>query len=307
MQEARDDQGARDAEEPWHAEQAFGSVEFVVLARVDDVEPGRPERDGGGEPEDARVEVAADGDPGGRRSDAEAEAKDDVGEGCKAFGEGVEEYDGERDRRQPEAERIQRPRGEEEDGRGDHDESPCECPGEQAGRDVSRPGARVASVDRGVDDAVEGHRRRTGADHGDDDPEQLAPEIAGGETGLAKRQQRAGQREREREDRVLELDHVERHPEAFEDHGGFPLFYAKRRVTLAFRGCYKPPPCPIVVVSGATTKIVAWPSRKSDSTSWRTGWAGPRRASARRGWPSIQSPRWSARPGSAIRRCCCGR
>ncbi len=41
---------------------------------------------------------------------------------------------------------------------------------------------------------------------------------AGVKPAFAKRQQRPGQRERQREHRVLELDHFERQPETFQEH-----------------------------------------------------------------------------------------
>ncbi len=49
---------------------------------------------------------------------------------------------------------------------------------------------------------------------------QLAPNPRRVEAALAQRQQRSGQREGQGEDRVLELDHVEREPKAFPDHAG---------------------------------------------------------------------------------------
>ena len=44
------------------------------------------------------------------------------------------------------------------------------------------------------------------------------PIAGGGVAAFAKRQQRAGQGERQGENRVLELDHVERQPQAFQGH-----------------------------------------------------------------------------------------
>ena len=69
MQRLRDAQRSGDAEDARHAEQPLGAIEFVILAGVDDVEAGGPEGDGGGQPEDPRIERAAHGDPGRRRRD----------------------------------------------------------------------------------------------------------------------------------------------------------------------------------------------------------------------------------------------
>ena len=47
------------------------------------------------------------------------------------------------------------------------------------------------------------------------------PPMSGdGEAAFAERQQRAGQGEGQGEDRVLELDHVEREAQAFPEHRG---------------------------------------------------------------------------------------
>ena len=70
-------------------------IEVVILAGVDDVEAGGPEGDGGGEPENSRIERAAHGDPGGGRRDAQAEAQHQVRERGEALGERIEEDDAE--------------------------------------------------------------------------------------------------------------------------------------------------------------------------------------------------------------------
>ena len=81
-----------------------------------------------------------------------------------------------------------------------------------AGGQGTRGGARIGGVDGGVGQAVEGHSGGTGGDHGHDDPEQLmrAGETAGSEDSPA-------QSEREREDGMLPLDHLQRDAEAAED------------------------------------------------------------------------------------------
>ena len=54
--------------------------------------------------------------------------------------------------------------------------------------------------------------------HRDHDPEQLSADFGCPRSRLAECQQRAGEGERQGEDRVLELDHVEREAEAFPEH-----------------------------------------------------------------------------------------
>ena len=62
-------------------------------------------------------------------------------------------------------------------------------------------GARVPRVDLRVDQPVEGHRQRAGADHRHRDPDEIVRARHS-----VDRQQRADVREREREDGVLDLD-----------------------------------------------------------------------------------------------------
>src|SRR5689334_4065625 len=107
MKELSGAKRAGDTEHAREAEEAFGAIELVVLTGVDDVEAGGPKGDGGGEPQNSRVERAADGDPGGGRCDAEREAEHQMRERREALGEGVEEDDGERGGREVEAERVE--------------------------------------------------------------------------------------------------------------------------------------------------------------------------------------------------------
>jgi len=76
-------------------------------------------------------------------------------------------------------------------------------------------GARIFGVDLGVDEAVEGHGRGPRAYHRNDYPGDDA-EVDAGEAVFTEGEKRAGQREREGEDRMLELDHVERQTSALE-------------------------------------------------------------------------------------------
>ena len=66
-------------------------------------------------------------------------------------------------------------------------------------------GAGIGGVNRGVGQAIEGHRRGTRRDHGHDDPSQLTPRRQ-----TPSRQHGSAERKREREDRVLPLDHLQR-------------------------------------------------------------------------------------------------
>ena len=75
---------------------------------------------------------------------------------------------------------------------------------------MAHPGSRILRVDIGVDHAVESHSSGARCDHRNDDPQDLPTKVRYGESFFADRQQSAGERERQREDRVLELDHLQR-------------------------------------------------------------------------------------------------
>ncbi len=201
---AGDPEGAADADVAWDGVESGVAVEVEILAGVDNVEAGDPEGDGGGKKKDARVEGAANGDPGGGGRYAESESEHEVRPAREAFGVGVEEQHGKGDGGEPEREAIQLGCGENEDGAGDNDES-----GDEGGREMARgkragASAGIGGVEGGVGEAIEGHGGGAGGEHGDDDPEKLmgGGKAGGGEHGSAKR-------EGEREDGVLPLDHFE--------------------------------------------------------------------------------------------------
>src|SRR5947199_109281 len=79
--------------------------------------------------------------------------------------------------REPQTKRVERPRGQEEHTGGSDHKSPSEAPAELAGGQVAHPGARIARVDLGIDQAIECHRGRAGAHHRDDDPQQRSPQV----------------------------------------------------------------------------------------------------------------------------------
>lgn len=219
VEDAGDPEGSADAEALGDAMEAAFDVEGVVLAGIDDVEAGGPEGDGGGEPENARVERTLHGDPCGGGGNAEREAEHQVREVREAFGVAVEHHDGEGERREFQAQRVEGGGGGEEDEGPEGDEAPGEFRREQAGRQVAGFGAGVAGIDVGVEDSVERHRDGAGGDHGDDDEEKFREESLAGEVGLTPGEKGSGEREGEGEDGVLELDHVERVTDACEESG----------------------------------------------------------------------------------------
>ena len=151
----------------------------------------------------------------------EAEKKGAKGDGektCPTCGEEYDEDDTQGERRQAQAERVEAPGGEQEDGGGNGDESPGETAREQAGGQMAHAGARVAGVQIGIHQAVEGHGGGARGYHGHHDPGQLHGARARVKSLLAEGQQGAGERERQSEDGMLELDHFERKAQALEEH-----------------------------------------------------------------------------------------
>ena len=73
---------------------------------------------------------------------------------------------------------------------------------ERAARDLAHRGPRIEGVHPRIDQPVEAHRGTARRHHRDDHPEDLPP----GKRRLLPRQQRAGQRKRQREHRMAEAD-----------------------------------------------------------------------------------------------------
>ena len=144
-----------------------------------------------------------------------AKSQHQVRERREALGEGIEEDDAERDGARwkqsgfsARAAPAERPAT-----------RPPRIPRRSRARAVRRAGGASGCADcarrYGIHQAVERHGGGARAHHGDDDPGELSHSRSAREATLAQGQQRAGQRERQREDRVLELDHLQRQPEAF--------------------------------------------------------------------------------------------
>jgi hypothetical protein len=169
----REPQGAPDAERPRDAAQADPTVEFDVLAGVDDIEAGDPEEDGHRQQDRRPSQVAPQRDPGGDRCQAEREAEPEVGEAGESLGVGVaeqpEQYRDREDDR-PSVREEQECRGD-EGGRG-HGREGGHCrDAEQAGGEVSagRPG--VHRVEGSIGQPVERHGRRPRRRHAEEDAE----------------------------------------------------------------------------------------------------------------------------------------
>ena len=199
---ARRHEGRGDAEARGHGVEPLRAIHVDILAGVEHVEARDPHREREPQDERRRVEGAAHGDPAPGRRDPVGEAEDPVRGPGEALRVGVADEEDEGERREREAERVVRPpqrttRGEQFHlGRTEH-----------AAREMTTGGPRVARVDGAIDDAIRRHRARARADHRRRHPAERPP--AG---PAARGQDHRDVGEREREDRVLELDRVEHAP-----------------------------------------------------------------------------------------------
>jgi hypothetical protein len=127
-----------------------------------------------------------------------------VGQRGESFHEGIAQHHEKGHGAQIEAEGVQHPGGEDQQGsRQDHEYVGPEHR-DRADRDVAVGGARVSGVDLPVGQAVEGHRRAAGAHHRHEDPHQ---DLPGG--AAVRGDQERNQGERQGKDRVFEFDEAE--------------------------------------------------------------------------------------------------
>ena len=77
-------------------------IEVEILTGVEHIEAGAPESDRGSKQQDARIERAADGDPGSGRRDSHGEAQNQMRPASESLGVGVEQNYSQRERRKNE-------------------------------------------------------------------------------------------------------------------------------------------------------------------------------------------------------------
>lgn len=76
MEGARDPKSGADTDVARDGVQSGVAIELEILAGVENIEAGNPERNGRGEQQNTRIEGSADSNPGGGRSHPESEAED---------------------------------------------------------------------------------------------------------------------------------------------------------------------------------------------------------------------------------------
>src|SRR6202043_3387680 len=146
MHNSGHEQRSSDAETLRDGEKSGAAVVVEVLARVQNVEAANPQSDRRAENQGARIEAAGDGDPCGGGRNTQRETKKKMRPGGEAFGEGVEEKNGQGERCKFECQKIQLPRGEKENGDRDQREGPRERHGKQSGGERALPGARIFAI-----------------------------------------------------------------------------------------------------------------------------------------------------------------
>ncbi len=119
----------------------------------------------------------------------------------KRFRYGIDDERRDGDRRERAHERIELPDREEVDDQRHQAEHDHGGAGEGARRQLASRGAGIGRIDPRVDQAVQRHRKRARSDHRNRDPDQV---VRG--RNAANGEERADVGERQREDRVLELD-----------------------------------------------------------------------------------------------------
>ena len=149
------------------------AVDLHVEERVEEVEAGDPERHGGTEQPGLQRQLAGDGNPAADGRKAVDGAEPEVREPGVALEVGVDDEPRDGDRPQPAHQRVELPDGDEEDQQRQHAEHEHLGHRERARGELAAGRARVAGVDAPVDQAVQAHRQRPSADHGDGDPQQV--------------------------------------------------------------------------------------------------------------------------------------
>src|SRR5262249_34852946 len=186
--------------------QTFPPVDLLVEERVEEVESRDPEGDGSAEHPRLPGEPARDGDPGTDRREAVDRAEPEVAEPGDPLEVRVDDEADDRDRPEPADDRIELPDGREEERQRGEAEGDHLRDGELAARDLPAGGTGISGIDPRVDQTVERHRKRAGTDHRERDPQQI---VRARRSVHGKK--RADIRERQREDRVLDL-HQPRKP-----------------------------------------------------------------------------------------------
>ncbi len=212
MKQTRDDQRIPDSEITRQRVQTVAAVVVMILTSVDHVEAADPERHRGGKQQYPRIERATNRDPRGRRSNTKGESKKEMRPPRESLAVRIQEDYRQRQRGERQRQAVQLRRGKNKNSTRNQNECAHERRRQLSDRQSPSCSTRIRSINRGVGQAIERHSGGARRDHGDNDPRQLPPRrhTSGGQHGSA-------ERKREREDRVLPFDHLQRDLEISED------------------------------------------------------------------------------------------
>ena len=195
VHQSRNCQRRRHAEPHRNRSKPVRAIEIEVLASVEHVEAANPGADGGGEKPGLPAGAPANGQPASNRRHRHCQPEEQLGPGCVPLCQRVPKDDGERHRRQRETQRVQLPRGKDEQDRRHGHKGDRLRPAHDTARKLAARGPRVEGIETRINQAIEAHRRAAGGHHRDEDPSDSPP----GRRNVLCSQQRPGERERERE------------------------------------------------------------------------------------------------------------
>src|SRR5205814_5208268 len=197
-------------------------IEGAVLERVENVEPADPERHrqrAHGEQPPRLAPPPRDREIPRGHGDPVRQTEPEMRPVREPLGVAVGRDEHERGRREREAQRIQRPGRPEKQRRRERDGAPGLAQRETPRGQLARAGARVLRVELAVGDAVEPERHEPRAGEGEHHQSQRPPR----DRRLARRDEQAQQRERQREHCMRELDKVDVADEQALAAEGLPL------------------------------------------------------------------------------------
>src|ERR1017187_4499607 len=177
----------------------------MILTGVDHVESADPERYRGGEQQNPRIERPANRNPRGSRSNAERKSEKQMRPARESFAVGIQKYHRQRHRRKHQRQAVQLGSGKHKNSASHQNECANKRRRQLSDRQSASSSAGIGGVNRGVGQAIEGHSGGPRRDHGHDDPPQLPPRRQ-----TSSRQHGSAERKREREDRVLPFNHLQR-------------------------------------------------------------------------------------------------
>ena len=202
VQPLRETKTAGDPEFDDERTQTFAAIEIVILRRVDEVEAAHPAKHAEAENERRQREPASLSKPGSDWCDGQSEAEKKMRRVCETLRYGVKENDCQRRRGEQSSHSIDGERAQDE-GEGAKDEE--EYGGRFGNEKMASSGARVALIERPINDAIEEHRCRSRKNHAKYNEQQNARRRMS-----VRGDDKRAERERQGEDRVRKANQLQK-------------------------------------------------------------------------------------------------